>query len=55
MAVTLTDDDTKGVTISETTHTITEAAGNTHTATYTVRLNSEPTGDVSGGPCQRDD
>ena len=42
VAVTVTDDDTAGVTVSETTLTVDEG-GN---ATYTVRLNTQPTSDV---------
>ena len=42
VAVTVTDDDTAGVTVSETTLTVTEGGS----ATYTVRLNTQPTSDV---------
>ena len=45
--VTATDDDTRGVTVSESTRTVGESAG---TATYTVKLNSEPTGTVTVTP-----
>ena len=41
VTVTVTDDDTKGVTISKTTLDVGENLG---TGTYTVKLNSEPTG-----------
>ena len=41
VTVTVTDDDTKGVTISETTLDVGENVG---TGTYTVKLNSKPTG-----------
>ena len=41
--VTITDNDTAGVTISETSLSIDEGA----TATYTVKLDTEPTGDVT--------
>ena len=47
VSVTLTDDDTKGVSISETDLTVTEAAGDTHTGTYTVVLDSQPSGNVT--------
>ena len=43
MTVTITDDDTAGATISETELTIDEGA----TATYTVVLDTQPTGDVT--------
>ncbi len=43
VSVTVTDDDTAGVTISESTRTVAESSG---TATYTVVLDSEPTADV---------
>ena len=46
LEVTLTDDDTKGVTVSETELTVAEA-GTGNTATYTVVLDSEPTGTVT--------
>ena len=42
VAVTVTDDETAGVTVSETTLTVTEGGS----ATYTVRLNTQPTSDV---------
>ena len=42
--LTITDDDTAGVTVSESARTVAEAAG---TATYTVVLNSEPTHNVT--------
>ena len=42
VAVTVTDDDTAGATVSETTLTVTEGGS----ATYTVRLNTQPTSDV---------
>ena len=44
--VTLTDDDTKGVTISETTLAFGEASS----GSYTVKLNSQPTQDVTVTP-----
>ena len=43
--VNLTDDDAKGVTVSKTSLTIAEDGG---TDTYTVKLNSQPTGTVTG-------
>ena len=42
VAVTVTDDDTAGVTVSETTLTVAEGGS----ATYTVRLDAQPTSDV---------
>ena len=42
VAVTVTDNDTAGATVSETTLTITEG----NSSTYTVRLNTQPTSDV---------
>ncbi len=42
--VTLADDDTKGVSISKTRLTVTEAAGDGNTDTYTVVLTSKPVG-----------
>ena len=50
LAVTVTDDDTAGVTVSVTQLTVTEAAGASRTATYTVKLNTQPTGDVTITP-----
>ncbi len=47
VGVTITDNDTKGVTVSPTSVTVTEAAGDDHTATYTVVLTSQPTGSVT--------
>ena len=48
VTVTVTDDDAAGVTVSDPTRsTITEAAGPAHTATYTVRLATEPSGAVT--------
>ena len=44
LRVTLTDDDTKGVTVSKTALTVNEKGGE---ATYTVVLDSEPTGTVT--------
>ena len=42
VAVTVTDDDTAGATVSETTLTVSEGGS----ATYTVRLDAQPTSDV---------
>ena len=47
VAVALTDNDVQGVTISTSSVTVTEAEGTGRTATYTVRLTSEPTGEVT--------
>ena len=41
------DSDAVGITVSETSVTTTEAAGEGNTATFTVVLNSEPTADVT--------
>ena len=47
MTVTLTDDDTKGITVSETDIIVTEAiVGGGNEVTYTLKLNSEPSGRV---------
>ena len=54
VAVTLTDDDTAGVTVSETALTVTEASGTGQTASYTVVLDSEPTADVTVTPASGD-
>ena len=43
VAVTVTDNDTPGVTVAPTSLTVNEGA----TATYTVRLNTQPSGDVT--------
>ena len=48
--VSTTDDDTKGVTVSATAVTVTEASGAGRSATYTVVLDSEPTGNVTVTP-----
>ena len=47
VAVTITDDDTAGVAVSETSVTVDEDGG---TATYTVVLTSQPSGDVTVTP-----
>ena len=47
VAVTLTDDDTRGVAVSKSTLSVAENAG---TATYTVKLTSEPTANVTVTP-----
>ena len=50
--VSTTDDDTKGVTVSAATSgvTVTEASGTGRSTTYTVVLDSEPTGNVTVTP-----
>ena len=50
VSVTVTDDDTAGITVSVTQLTVTEAAGAGRSATYTVKLNTQPTGDVTITP-----
>ncbi len=50
VGVTLTDDDTAGVTVSKSRVTVTEASGSGHTATYRVGLQSQPTGTVTLTP-----
>ncbi len=50
VSVTLTDDDTVGVTLSKTSVTVTEASGSSNTATYTVKLNTQPSGNVTVKP-----
>ena len=47
VVVTVTDDDTPGVTISETSLTVNESGGN---ATYTVKLETQPSGNVPVTP-----
>ena len=47
VAVSVTDDDTRGLKISRNLVTVTEAAGSAHTATYTVALSSQPTAGVT--------
>ena len=54
VSVTLTDDDQKGVTVSKTAVTVTEAAGAGRTDTYTVKLDSRPTGTVTVGVASGD-
>ena len=49
--VTVTDNDTRGITVSETTLTFNEGG----TVTYTVVLNTQPTGDVTVTPSRSDD
>lgn len=44
---TIRDNDTAGISVTPTTITTTEAAGTGHTATFTVVLTSQPTGDVT--------
>ena len=45
--LTIKDDDTRGLTLSRESVTVTEAAGAGHTATYTVKLSSQPTAAVT--------
>ena len=52
--VQVTDNDTPGVTISETGVTVTEASGSGRTARYTVVLNTQPTGNVTVTPASGD-
>ena len=47
VAVTVTDDDTRGLYLSPDSAILTEAAGDDHTKTYTVRLTSQPTAAVT--------
>ena len=46
-SMTITDDDEKGIVLSKTAVTVTEASGTTNTASYTVKLASQPTADVT--------
>ncbi len=48
------DDDTAGVTLSTTSVTLTEAFGAGRTATYSVKLNTRPSGDVTVTPVSSD-
>ena len=45
--ITITDDDTRGIVLSKSAVTVTEASGNTNTASYTVKLMSQPTAAVT--------
>ena len=45
--LTITDDDQRGLELSQTSVTVTEAAGTGRTATYTVALGSQPTAEVT--------
>ena len=47
LEVKVIDDDKPGVTISESTLTVTEATGDRHSATYTVVLDTKPSGPVT--------
>ena len=47
VAVTVTDDDTRGLVYSRDSITVTEASGTSQTATYTVALTSQPTAAVT--------
>ena len=51
VTLTITDDDARGVTVSETGRTVGENGGQ---ATYTIRLNSQPTGTVTVTPQSSD-
>ena len=50
VAVTVTDNDTRGITVSETALTFNEGG----TATYTVMLDTQPSGDVTVAPSRSD-
>ncbi|MDD9994724.1 MAG: hypothetical protein OXS35_03130, partial [Dehalococcoidia bacterium] len=52
VTVSLTDDDTRGVTVSKASLTLAEAGG---AGTYTVKLESEPTGTVTIGVSSRNE
>ena len=52
VTVTATDDDSAGVTVSETTLRVAEAGG---TVMYTIRLDTKPTGDVTITPTSGDE
>ena len=47
VAVSVSDDESRGLKISRNLVTVTEAAGSAHTATYTVALTSQPTAGVT--------
>ena len=47
VAVTVTDDDTRGLALSPDAVTVTEAAGDEHTTTYTVALTTQPDAEVT--------
>ena len=51
VGVVITDNDARGITVSETTLTFNEGG----TVTYTVMLNTQPTGDVTVTPSRSDD
>ncbi len=51
VTLTITDDDARGVTVSQTSRTVSENGGQ---ATYTIRLNSQPTGTVTVTPQSSD-
>ena len=53
-SLTITDDDTRGVTVSKSAVEVTEASGSGNTATYTMVLNSEPTATVTVTPTSGD-
>ena len=46
---TITDDDTRGIVLSKSSVTVTEASGAGRTASYKVKLATKPTGDRDGG------
>ena len=46
---TITDDDTRGIVLSKSSVTVTEASGTGRTAEYKVKLASQPTGSGDGG------
>ena len=47
VVATITDNDTAGVTVTAMAATVTEASGINHSSTYTVKLNTQPTGAVT--------
>jgi alpha-tubulin suppressor-like RCC1 family protein len=47
VVATITDNDTAGVTVTAMAATVTEAAGINHSSTYTVKLNTQPSGPVT--------
>ena len=51
---TITDDDTVGVTVSQSMVTVTEEDGSGRTATYTLVLNTQPTAEVTITPASDD-
>ena len=55
VAVTVTDDDAPGITLSKTRVELTEAAGTGNSDTYTVRLNTKPSDNVTISASSEDD